>query len=54
MNNRIIKAMEKRGYYYDDIDSYKGYYVFNGDYCTRITFKTIREIEEWMKYVILD
>ena len=48
------EGVKQCGYYYDEIDSHRGYYVFNGDYCTRMTFKTIREIEEWMKYVILD
>lgn len=53
MNEKIIKAMEKLGYYYDNINSYKGYYVFNGDYCTQMTFTTIKEIKEWLKYVVL-
>ena len=54
MNKRIIKAMEKCGYYYDEINSHRGYYVFNGDYCTTMTFTTIKDIREWMKYVVID
>lgn len=54
MTDRIIRVMEKLGYYYDNINSYKGYYVFNGDYCTQITFTTIKEINNWMKNVIID
>lgn len=54
MNNRIIKAMEKNGYYFDDINSYKGYYVFHGDYCTTMTFSTVKDIKEWLKNVVID
>lgn len=54
MNKSIIAAMEKCGYYYDDINSYKGYYVFNGDYCTKMIFSTIAEIRDWLKHVVLD
>ena len=54
MKDRIIKAMEKKGYYFDDINSYKGYYVFHGDYCTTMTFSTIKDIKEWLKNVVID
>lgn len=54
MQDRIIKAMEKKGYYFDDINSYKGYYVFHGDYCTTMTFLTIKDIKEWLKNVVID
>ena len=54
MQDRIIKAMEKKGYYFDDINSYKGYYVFHGDYCTTMTFSTVKDIKEWLKNVVID
>jgi hypothetical protein len=54
MQDKIIKAMKKTGYHFDDINSCKGYYVFHGDYCTTMTFSTVKDIKEWLKNVVID
>ncbi len=54
MNDNIIKAMEKAGFYYDDINSYEGWYIFNGDYCTKMEFTSESDIINWLENVVLE
>jgi len=55
MEQILIKAMAVAGYHYDDIDSYDGYLVFDGDYCcVRMTFESWYEVEEWLRGVVFD
>lgn len=55
IKNNLIAAMETIGYYYDDIDSYEDWIVFNNsEYCTRLEFSSWKEVYEWLDGVILD
>lgn len=53
MNEKLIKAMETAGYYYDDINSGDNYYQFDGEY-GHIYFESPKEIEEWLDGVVFD
>lgn len=54
--DRIKNAMGAAGYYYNDIDSYDGWIVFNGDsfYNGRLCFDSWEDCAEWIAGVIFD
>ena len=45
---RLIRKMEERGYYYDELGSHSGWQHFFGTYST-IAFQTWKEVEVWLK-----
>ena len=55
MDLKLIKRMNKVGFYYDVYSSYKGNYQFNYDGMVMpMQFKTIKEIKEYLRDVITD
>lgn len=54
ITEKDIKEMCKIGLSYDKISSYKNCYMFNGVYGSAIIFKTIKDIREYYKNVIVD
>lgn len=52
--DNLIAAMEAAGYFFDDIDSYEGWLVFNGDYCTKMEFSDWDGVQDWLENVIFD
>ena len=53
--DKMIRAMEAAGYYYDDIDSDDAnYVVFNGEYGTKMTFDNLNEVADWLDGVVFD
>ena len=52
--DKMIRAMEAAGYYYDDINSYDdGYVVFRGDYGS-MSFDNLNEVADWLDNVVFD
>ena len=52
--DKMIRAMEAAGYWYDDIDSYDdGYVVFRGEHGS-ITFDNLNEVADWLDGVVFD
>lgn len=52
--DKMIRAMEAAGYYYDDINSDDdSYVVFNGDYGS-MTFDNLNEVADWLDGVVFD
>ena len=52
---KLIKAMEVLGFYYDDINSHDNYIKFNAEAPTNMeAFKSWNELEDWIKYVVID
>lgn len=53
LENRIMDAMKAAGYYFDEIDSYDSYIVFNSDY-GRFYFESVDELIAWLDGVVFD
>lgn len=53
ITNKDIKEMHKVGLSYDEICSYKDCYMFNSDYGTTTIFRSIKDIREYYKGVII-
>lgn len=52
---RIIKEFEKHGYYFDEIESYKGGYRFTNSTGTGATwFESQKEMKDYLKNVCWD
>lgn len=51
---KIIAAMEMAGYYYDDIDSYDDWLVFNADFGSRLDFSSWDNVLDWLENVVFD
>ena len=49
----LINAMNAAGYEYNEIESYEGYLVFNGE-GVAATFNNWKETEEWLDGVVFD
>ena len=50
----ILQAMEAAGYFFDDINSYDGWLVFNGEYCDKIEFLNFEEVLDWLENVVFE
>lgn len=50
----IIAAMAAAGYFFDDINSYDGWLVFNGEYCDTLYFVSYAAALEWLEGVVFD
>lgn len=53
LENRIIDAMKAAGYYFDEINSYDSYIVFDSDYA-HIYFESVDELIAWLDGVVFD
>ena len=46
----LIPLMEEKGYYYDHLESYEGYYRFTyTGMVTPLTFTSLQEIRDWLE-----
>lgn len=50
----LIKRMEKHGYYYSELDCYKGYYCFRCNGSFPLVFSTQKEIANYLKNTVFD
>ena len=50
---KLIKAMDAAGYWYDNFDSYEDWVVFR-DGIFAMMFESWEEVEEWLKGVVFD
>ena len=51
---RIVKSMEVRGYFFDALESRKGWLRFHVQCGGVVSFPTWKEVELWMEGVVWD
>ena len=52
---KLINRMEKHGYYFNEYDSYRGYYCFRNELTfLPLWFETQKEIAEYLKNCVFD